>query len=603
MVRLEKRSKIKSVSKIQKLFRFAYLIPPLAILWFITRFGFNVPVWDQWELVELFRKVAAGSASFQDFFVQHNEHRILFPKLIITALAFASHWNVKYELYFSGLLVTSTFLLLYKIVLNQSEGEGRNFHLANFFMALILFSFVQWENWLQGFGMVWFLVNLCLVLCLFIFSSNRWSTRLKLFLGAICCTVASFSLANGLLVWLAVIPSLINHLIRQSKESGEVRKRILSWVSPLLIWGALFIACCGIYLIGYVKPASHPDPFFFLKHPFVADNYFFTLLGSPLLYASDLAFIFGFLVFLNFIFFIIRYIRNPNSKFSQDAILWISLGLFAVLSSLLTTIGRAGFGIVQAESPRYATPSILLLIALIQLWRIGLNPPSSRSKSSDLRSSGDSRFIMIGGLLTFLVLVASINSLTTAERMRVVGKYGQVCLEVADYIDRSADNCLKAIFFDPNLLRNRLNTLRQIGLRDSPPNLTFVATPPKPYGLIEVPPPSEKPLTVKKTCLNCGDVEVNGWAILPDQKKSAELVLLSYGSGNGTVFSNAYVNLPSPEVAKVIGSPYATNARWTIKFSPKRLPLGQTVISGWVYNAAARQLVQLNGAFKIKVED
>ena len=55
----------------------AYLTPIALLIGFVSRFSVNVPFWDQWGLVNLFDKVGAGSASFGDFFAQHNEHRIL----------------------------------------------------------------------------------------------------------------------------------------------------------------------------------------------------------------------------------------------------------------------------------------------------------------------------------------------------------------------------------------------------------------------------------------------------------------------------------------------------------------------------------------------
>ncbi|MFM6192415.1 MAG: hypothetical protein ACKPFB_21235, partial [Planktothrix sp.] len=78
-----------------------YLIPILGVTGFIIRFGVNVPFYDQWVLPALFEKTATGTLAFKDLFELHNNHRILFPRLIFIGLGFISNWNIKLELLFS----------------------------------------------------------------------------------------------------------------------------------------------------------------------------------------------------------------------------------------------------------------------------------------------------------------------------------------------------------------------------------------------------------------------------------------------------------------------------------------------------------------------
>ncbi|MCL2924244.1 MAG: hypothetical protein MGF17_06345, partial [Trichodesmium sp. MAG_R04] len=75
-----------------------YIFPALLLLWFLGNFSVNVPYWDQWRLTPIFERVAEGNATFFDFFTVHGHHRILIPKLIITALAFATKWNTQAEI-------------------------------------------------------------------------------------------------------------------------------------------------------------------------------------------------------------------------------------------------------------------------------------------------------------------------------------------------------------------------------------------------------------------------------------------------------------------------------------------------------------------------
>jgi len=76
------------------------LAPPLLIGILIFRNGVDVPVLDEWDdTAPLFEKVADGSLGFGDFYAQHNEHRIFFPRLIFVALGRLTHWDIRAELW------------------------------------------------------------------------------------------------------------------------------------------------------------------------------------------------------------------------------------------------------------------------------------------------------------------------------------------------------------------------------------------------------------------------------------------------------------------------------------------------------------------------
>lgn len=240
------------VSKFKLSLLLVYLIPFIFLILFIANFSVNVPHWDQWELVNLFEKVARGESDFGDFFAQHNEHRIFFPRIIIVSLAFLSKWNIRYELYFSVFLAGITFYALYKLSYLQVENEHGNLvQSTNIISCILLFSFVQYENWLWGFQISWFLINACLVIAvLFIALSNNHPKRL--YFAAIPCFIASFSSAHGLLTWLSVIPSV-------ASVNGSYRQRKIR----IIIWLLLFLGTCALYSIGYQKPSHHPSTLFF----------------------------------------------------------------------------------------------------------------------------------------------------------------------------------------------------------------------------------------------------------------------------------------------------------------------------------------------------
>ncbi|PZV18018.1 MAG: hypothetical protein DCF22_02535 [Leptolyngbya sp.] len=583
-----------------------YLLPFTFVLWFVTTFGVNIPYQDQWELVSLFQRIADGKATFQDFFVQHNEHRILFPKLIISVLAFVSSWNIQWELYLNILLAAIVFLLLYKISFDQTVQHNRSFHLANISTCFIVFSVGQWENWLWGFQIAWFFMNVCLAIAILVLSVRlNLALWVRLTVAALACIVATFSSAHGLLVWIAVIPSLIICC----KDYRQLRK-------VGLIWIFLFITACYLYLIDYHKPSGHPSLLSFLEKPFLSLEYFLTLLGSPLVRRSNFSAEVGLAILLNFIFFVIFYFKQAGSRFSKDAAPWISLGCFTILFALMTTVGRSGFGVEQASASRYVTVAILLVIALVQLWRLALTKTkngvenwldSPTQSSSGLKLRFASIKPLIGSILTLLVLINSINSIPSATDFRSRLLHGQACLEIADYIVRSPENCLQLIYPDANTVSDRAKVLNQIGFRHFPKKpIEFLTSPDQVHGYIDSPPTSQTPAVVKRSCINCEAVAVNGWAILPKQVQPARLVLLSHRKNPehdpDAFFANVYVRLPSPDIAKARRTNRYARSRWEVSFSPELLPPGELVLTAWAYEPNDKQFIKLNGEPKLKVE-
>ena len=59
----------------------------------------------------------------------------------------------------------------------------------------------------MGIGLAWFLVNACVVLAVVALAPDRTgATGARLWLAGTLCLVASFTMAQGLLAWLAACP-------------------------------------------------------------------------------------------------------------------------------------------------------------------------------------------------------------------------------------------------------------------------------------------------------------------------------------------------------------------------------------------------------------
>ena len=562
-----------------------YLIPLVLVIWFIDKFGVNVPNGDQWELIPFFTKVQAGQVTFQDFFAQHNEHRILLPRIIITALAFASGWNTKLEMFVSVGFATVTFGLIYAIAY-RTKSESRLFHLSTVLSCAFIFSLGQWENWLWGFQIAWFLINFCLVAAIscFVLLQKR-SPTFRLLSAGLFCLIASFSLAHGLFSWLSLLPLIV-------VLPGTVRQRIL-WVG---LWLTSFAIAIAIYKAGYFNP-SHLDNIPAAKFEILLVSYPLTLLGSmfggKLLPASML----GACLLINFLVFNFYFLKNMRSKIAQNMAPWISLGWFPILFTVVTSIGRSPFGSEQAMSSRYTTVTVLLLVSLTQLWRIIFNHSFSRngrfSKAVFLSSS----------ILAALLCATSENAIAIAHQS--ITPSGNICLELIYFLDTSketskpetgsAASCLSQLYPSASRVLNLAPSLEKLHFRHfpKPGNLKFVFQSPVPYGYVDS--SSKSPILVQPQQRT---VTIFGWTVYPDRHSIPEVVLLSYDdeqlfSGFGSTLLNR------PDVAKALKSEKFLRSGWQTELNIQNLSLGEHKIKSWVYDRDKSSFFQLEGEVSI----
>ena len=97
--------------------------PFILVVALVIRYGVNVPFWDQWEFVRIIQGYHDGTLAFSDFFAQHNEHRILFPNLVMFGLAWYSHWDTGYERAFSLVVAATSFGFLFAMLQRTIGGR------------------------------------------------------------------------------------------------------------------------------------------------------------------------------------------------------------------------------------------------------------------------------------------------------------------------------------------------------------------------------------------------------------------------------------------------------------------------------------------------
>jgi len=349
-------------------------IPFLFLALMVAEYKVDVPEWDQWALVPVLEKSYDGTLTLKDLWFQHNEHRLVFPKLMMVFLARFSGWNVSYELALSILLAAGIFLCL-AIAMKKTFASvlGASLRWPFILLSVIVFSLNQVENWLWGWNIQIFL-NVLAGIGVIVLMTGRRLTWQKIMLAALLSIVAAYSYASGLVFFLIGFLAII-FFVSLSKK----RRFLYS-----LFWVSVSTATVYSYFYRYHTPSHHPSLSLILNSPFNYLKYVLTYLGAALL-SSDVNPFFAFLVGLSgIILFILTLlmILGAGKIKARDLLPYLALSFYALVTACLTGIGRAGFGAVQAMSPRYVAFSSLFWISLVVFIIILLKMGRSKTEAA-----------------------------------------------------------------------------------------------------------------------------------------------------------------------------------------------------------------------------
>ncbi|MBI5381809.1 MAG: hypothetical protein HZA31_07910 [Opitutae bacterium] len=144
----------------------------------IQSYGSDVPYMDQWdaEAWKLFIPYTEGRWGAGAFFQPHNEHRILFTRLINFGLTAANRqWDPLLEMSFNALLHTSVAAMILLYARKVARGLAYAFVLA---VVVALFALpLAWENTLAGFQSQFYLLQGCGFAAIWLMLSHRPLTR------------------------------------------------------------------------------------------------------------------------------------------------------------------------------------------------------------------------------------------------------------------------------------------------------------------------------------------------------------------------------------------------------------------------------------------
>ena len=311
-----------------------------------------LPFWDHWTQIE---RAASGRSvtSFSWLWQQHNEHRLLLPKLFLAADLLLFKGQQRF-------LLTSIFViqLLHWCLLCWStwvlgKWRGALWRTGAGLAAFCLFCPAQWENMVWGFQVCFVLPQLLatasiVALLLYWRTSQGLADQHPpvrfLVLSIVAAIGASYSLASGILLW----PILL--------VSGIYLRLRLKAILPVVIAGVLSI---GAYLFHYVRPSIHANPLASLHHPIklieYCSGYF---LGSWLHRGMHTTESVGLVFLIITIMFLLPALSNVGAfrLFATQLVLMI---VFYLGTSAVTAAGRLNFGIAESLVSRYQTVALL----------------------------------------------------------------------------------------------------------------------------------------------------------------------------------------------------------------------------------------------------
>lgn len=335
--------------------RVLYLSGSIAAILFLVGMllGFSVdyPYYDQWDFVPFLEKAHTGQLTWGDFWAQHNEHRLVFPRLVLLALALWSRWDIHWEMGASLFFA----VLTWAVICAQAKSGGRRVHegpntAVLLMFTLLVFSMSQWQNWFLGWQVQEFMNVLAAVLT---FVALSWGGLGGLVLAGVCAVVASFSFANGVLAW----PVGLVMLLLQYRERGRwARFELIGWI-------VAGVVVTGAYLRGYETPAYHPGLSSALGQPLECVLYVLAYLGQP---------VWNFDPFISLLLGgggVLLWLTSTTQLLAcgvprRHLLPWFGMALYAVATAAMTALGRVDSGLDQAMSSRYVTMANLLWVAV-----------------------------------------------------------------------------------------------------------------------------------------------------------------------------------------------------------------------------------------------
>ncbi len=330
----------------------------------VARFYIDSPVWDYLSTIDHYARYKAGD--LRVFWVQHNEHRIVFPEAIIALdlLYFRGRILLPTLLSFA-LYVGIWFVMVWAFAKDRSVMSLPRY--AAIFLAAIL---MAWTGCAASLGspflLQWtmnqFAAILSLVLLAKLSVSGRRFWLLLLALSGVICTYSS---GNGLLLWPLLLCLAVS--LR------------LAWrqISIIALAGAL---STGLYFSGY-KQLGTLNWRVVLTHPAYLTKFMAAYVSMPfavLRAETDFGVRIGLISLVALALLLLR-AWHARLLATPTGIVLFGYAAFILGSGLMIALGRMNPDdplIEIAKAPRYLTLPLTYwgMLAIVSIWVLARTP-------------------------------------------------------------------------------------------------------------------------------------------------------------------------------------------------------------------------------------
>lgn len=359
--------------------------------------GVNLVYMDDFEPIADFIDIINNKTiDWTALFALHNEHRIVFPRIITYIIAYFTHYNTKFIMLFSVMLLACGYLIFIKETIAKKI-QDFNFYdlLYSLVIGFCLFNFCQSDNLLWGFQVAWFLIEFCAIAGLKALNEYIKTNQLKWAIIFITLAViSSFSSLHGLIIW--IIYFIVSLLSQFEDRKINYKLNLLIIIPAIIVFGLYFI---DYHEVSYHANAKTSG----LKATL---EFFFMNLGCVLSKSNLLSdyMIAGILEVM--ITIILGLWLLINKQLKQNI---FPLGLIGVSFSiaLMLGLGRSGW---NAMPSRYMTFPLLAVIGNLALLKSLASQETVRKIFA----------IIVFTIMTFACLDTSFNALKGYNRLQII---------------------------------------------------------------------------------------------------------------------------------------------------------------------------------------
>lgn len=320
----------------------------------VARIYSPLPWFDAWatfQLLKVWIDHAASPAAI--LFAQHNEHRIVIPRLVFLADAF----------WFGGLgqigiaaifAVQALHAGLFVWVLGHARPIASGRWIVGGLVVALMFSLAQAENFSSGFQLTFVGVFAAATASFLLFAQaatrpSGQGRALAYSFGAVL--VAAFTMANGMVAAIVLVA-----LALLSRQGWRVTLACAVWATAIGL----------VYFQDYVPVAQSSRPADALAQPFDFISYVAIYLGSILGPSQTAA---GALGALGIVAAMAATVRVGVARLVRPtSLMLVGVMLFAGATAAMTASGRINYSLQQALSSRYVTGSVTFWCAQLCFW-------------------------------------------------------------------------------------------------------------------------------------------------------------------------------------------------------------------------------------------